>query len=166
MNQHIEIAEKKSKKAKDRLIPFSEYAVATFHRSENDDRTILTNIVNGLSNSEIPIIIPKHPRTKKMLRHFDLLTKLSKDKNILIMGPQGYLEFLLLMKHSRLIITDSGGIQEEATAPSICRSHSTTVIAQEIKTQCVTKFKPLSKNPYGDGFASKRIMHVLNRIRK
>lgn len=190
VNQHIEIAEKKSKKTKDRLIPFSEYVVATFHRSENvDDRKILANIVGGLINSEIPIIIPMHPRTKKMLRHFDLFTKLSKDRNILIVSPQGYLEFLLLIKHSRLIITDSGGIQEEATAPSICRKvivlRRTTerqeavkagfatlvplkkeLIAQQIKTQCSKKFVPISMNPYGDGFAAKRIMHVLDRIRK
>ena len=119
VNQHILIAIKKS--INNRAIPFSEFALATFHRAENvDDKHVLKNIVNGLLNSELPIVIPMHPRTKKMLIQFDLYRKLL-NRNIYITGPQSYLDFLFLMKRCNLIITDSGGIQEEATASAISK---------------------------------------------
>jgi UDP-N-acetylglucosamine 2-epimerase (non-hydrolysing) len=60
-----------------------------------------------------------HPRTKKRLQENNLLARMEKMKNVLILPPLGYLDFLVLMKNCSLIITDSGGIQEEATAPSI-----------------------------------------------
>ena len=56
-----------------------------------------------------------------MLVHFDLLEKLLKSENIHVISPQGYLDFLLLVKRSKLIVTDSGGIQEEVTAPAHTR---------------------------------------------
>jgi UDP-N-acetylglucosamine 2-epimerase (non-hydrolysing) len=186
VNQHIPIAEKKS--TDKGTIPLSRFVLATFHRSENvDDRKVLTNIVNGLLLTEIPIIISMHPRTKKMLRRFDLFQKLSKGKHIRITGPRGYLDFLLLMKASKLIVTDSGGIQEEATAPTIAKRvivlrRSTERqeavearfaklvnlkekdIAREIRKQWFTNKTPTSKSPYGDGFSSRRIIKILNGV--
>jgi UDP-N-acetylglucosamine 2-epimerase (non-hydrolysing) len=186
VNQHIPIAEKKY--SIKQLIPFTEYAIATFHRSENvDDRKVLTNIVNGLLKSELPIIIPIHPRTKKMLRHFDLQQKLLNAKNIHLTNPLCYLEFLLLMKGSRLIITDSGGIQQESTAPAICKRvlvlrHTTErqeaveagfaklinlkaqEITREIRNLWFKKAQRRFKSPYGDGSSSRRIIDILNKM--
>jgi UDP-N-acetylglucosamine 2-epimerase (non-hydrolysing) len=134
------------------------------------------------------MVLPLHPRTRKMLRRHSLFGKLSKSKNVFIMSPQGYLDFLLLMKRSKLIITDSGGIQEEATAPAIykkvlvlrrsterpeaVRSNFAKVISlkaedigRQIRKEWSKELKPTIKNPYGDGSASKKIMNILNRIR-
>jgi len=60
-----------------------------------------------------------HPHTKKRLRENQMLAQIEALTNVLVLPPLGYLDFLILMKNCRLIITDSGGIQEEATAPSI-----------------------------------------------
>lgn len=188
VNQHIQIAQKM---AGDQLqIPFSEYSLVTFHRSENvDDKKVLGRIVKGLLQSELPVVLPLHPRTNKMLRHFNLIQKLVKSKNVCVIPPQGYLNFLLLMKHSRLIITDSGGIQEEATAPAISKKvivlrHSTerpeavkahfaeliklkaNDISQAIIKEWSKKRKPVSSSPYGDGFSARRIMNVLSRFKQ
>lgn len=101
-------------------IASKEYALATFHRSENvDNHGALRAIVNGLVRTSIPIVIPLHPRTKKRLRSIGLYEELRAARNIQLMPPQSYLDFLVLMKSSKFLITDSGGLQEEATVPSI-----------------------------------------------
>jgi UDP-N-acetylglucosamine 2-epimerase (non-hydrolysing) len=115
--EHLPIAEKKSKiMAK---IPFKTFALATTHRAENvDDLSVLESFMNVFSESPIPIVYPIHPRTRKRLQENRMLAKMEALSNVLILPPLGYLDFLVLMKNCRLIITDSGGIQEEATAPS------------------------------------------------
>ncbi len=188
VNQHIQIAEKRN--SIKQLVPFSEYSLATFHRSENvDDKRVLSNIVTGLLKSDLPTIISMHPRTKKMLKHFLLYERLLRSKKIHILGPLGYLDFLMLMKRSTLIITDSGGIQEEATAPAICKKiivlrRSTERqeavktrfaklvklksedISHEIRKGWLKSVKPLLSSPFGDGFSSNRIIDILNKTRK
>jgi UDP-N-acetylglucosamine 2-epimerase (non-hydrolysing) len=71
------------------------------------------------SKSPLPIIYPMHPRTRKRLQENNMLSDIEALKNVLITPPLGYLDFLVLLKNCRLIISDSGGIQEEATAPNI-----------------------------------------------
>jgi UDP-N-acetylglucosamine 2-epimerase (non-hydrolysing) len=116
--QHLPIAEKKSKIME--KIPFETFALATAHRAENvDNVSILESFMEVFSKSPIPIVYPMHPRTKKRLQENNMLSQMEKLKNLLILPPLGYLDFLVLMKNCRLIITDSGGIQEEATAPAI-----------------------------------------------
>jgi UDP-N-acetylglucosamine 2-epimerase (non-hydrolysing) len=116
--QHLPIAERKSD-IMDK-IPFETYALATAHRAENvDNVSVLESFVDVFSKSPIPIVYPMHPRTKKRLEENNMLAKMEASKNVLILPPQGYLDFLVLMKNCKLIITDSGGIQEEATAPAI-----------------------------------------------
>jgi UDP-N-acetylglucosamine 2-epimerase (non-hydrolysing) len=118
VNQHLPIAEKKSTIME--KIPFKTFALATAHRAENvDDAGILESFMDVFSKSPIPIVYPMHPRTKKRLQENNMLAQMEKLKNLLIFPPLGYLDFLILMKNCKLIITDSGGIQEEATAPSI-----------------------------------------------
>ena len=94
--------------------------MATAHRAENvDEAAFLESFMEVFSKSPLPIVYPMHPRTKKRLQENNMLTEMEKMKNVLILPPLGYLDFLVLVKNCSLIITDSGGIQEEATAPSI-----------------------------------------------
>ena len=72
-----------------------------------------------LRSRHLPIVYPMHPRTRKRLQENGLLSKMEALENVLILPPLGYLDFLILERNCRLIITDSGGIQEEATAPQI-----------------------------------------------
>ena len=87
------------------------YALVTLHRAENvDDKDRLTAIIKGLGHYENPIILPLHPRTKKMMEGFGI----AMPQNIKIIDPVGYLDMILLEKHAALIATDSGGVQKEA----------------------------------------------------
>lgn len=118
VKQHLPLAEKKSNIMQ--KIPFKTYALATAHRAENvDDATVLESFMQVFSKAPLPIVYPMHPRTRKRLQENNMLHKMESLRNVLILPPLGYLDFLVLMKNSRLLITDSGGIQEEATAPDI-----------------------------------------------
>ena len=88
----------------------------TMHRAENvDDKTRVTNIISALKElSDMNIIFPIHPRTKKTLQDFGLFDELNNLDHIHIIKPIGYLDFLQLTSKSTMILTDSGGLQEEA----------------------------------------------------
>jgi UDP-N-acetylglucosamine 2-epimerase (non-hydrolysing) len=94
-----------------------DYALLTLHRPGNvDDRETFLNILNGLSEleSRCPIVFPVHPRTRRRIDDFGL--SLGTDGGrIVLTEPLGYLDFVCLMAHARLVVTDSGGIQEETT---------------------------------------------------
>jgi UDP-N-acetylglucosamine 2-epimerase (non-hydrolysing) len=101
-------------------VKFSEYAIVTFHRAENvEDPHILRDFIRILKNSPIPIVFPIHPRTKKRLQDYGMWSDVEDIPHLQVLLPQGYFEFLALMKNSRVVITDSGGLQEEATRPKI-----------------------------------------------
>lgn len=105
----------KHKELKDSL---GKYIFMTLHRPSNVDRKVtLDGIVTVLNRiaREIPILFPVHPRTNKMLHHFGI--ELS--KNIYQLPPLGFQESLYLWKDAKLVITDSGGMQEETTALKI-----------------------------------------------
>ena len=88
----------------------------TMHRAENVDvKERVTNIIEALKElDEMNIIFPIHPRTKNTLEKFGLFDELNNMKHVHIIKPLGYLDFLLLTSKSTLILTDSGGLQEEA----------------------------------------------------
>jgi len=87
------------------------YVLATLHRQENvDDRTRLANILQGFAASDIPIVMPLHPRTRRRLQEFGLSLPVS----VKVIDPVGYLDMVKLEKHATLIATDSGGVQKEA----------------------------------------------------
>jgi UDP-N-acetylglucosamine 2-epimerase (non-hydrolysing) len=95
-----------------------EYAVLTMHRPSNVDdpgmlRTLLATIAK--ISSRLPVIFPAHPRTRAMIEKFEL-DKILDVPEILLLPPMGYLEMLGLMKDARVVLTDSGGVQEETTA--------------------------------------------------
>ena len=181
--QHLPIAEKKSKILE--KIRFRKFALATAHRAENvDDSAVLKNFIEAFAEAPIPVVYPMHPRTKKRLRQNKVYAKMKKSGNVEILPPLGYLDFLVLMSKSGMIITDSGGIQEEATAPCIRK----TVLVIRLSTERpeaveagfaevvgVEKHEILramertldnpkelpEKSPYGDGKAAEKIVKVI-----
>ena len=88
----------------------------TMHRAENVDvRERVVNIIGALRElSDMNIVFPIHPRTKNTLENFGLFDELNNLEHVHIIKPLGYLDFLLLTSKSTLILTDSGGLQEEA----------------------------------------------------
>lgn len=101
-------------------VRFEEFALVTAHRAENvDDPAVLRNLVGILTRCPVPVIYPLHPRTKKRLKEQGLWEGLSQSRNVQITPPVGYFDFLVLMRNCEFILTDSGGIQEEATSPNI-----------------------------------------------
>lgn len=102
---------KKPKWIKDINIGDNGFVLATIHRAENTDNCKrLKKIIHGLSSSPIPVIIPLHPRTKQRLDGLDI--RLSSQLHIV--EPVGYLEMIWLESNSKVICTDSGGVQKEA----------------------------------------------------
>jgi len=92
------------------------YVLATFHRPSNvDDKEKLSQLINALNeiSKERKVVFPIHPRTTNNLESFDLSGILSDD--IIQLPPIGYIDFLSLTKNAELVVTDSGGIQEETT---------------------------------------------------
>lgn len=107
------IAEEKSTILEDLNLISKEYLVATVHRPSNTDNLdSLSSIVRALCKSDLPVVFPVHPRTKKCLKQYGLWEKL--DGSIKVVPPLGYLEMLKLTANARKILTDSGGVQKEA----------------------------------------------------
>ncbi len=92
------------------------YGVVTLHRPENvDNPEPLKSIVEALIQLEdLTLFFPVHPRAMKMLRAGGLLERLRKAKHLRLVDPVGYLEMLHLVKHAKIVFTDSGGLQKEA----------------------------------------------------
>lgn len=94
------------------------YTLVTLHRPSNVDvQENLTNLVTTLIeiSRNGPVIFPIHPRTRKMIDEFALGEKLRLQKDVVLCDPLGYLDFLCLLESAALVITDSGGIQEETS---------------------------------------------------
>ena len=183
----INIYSKISKKKSNLSIPSSDFILLTLHRSENvDNKKTLSSIIKGLINSNENIIFPIHPRTKKRLHEFSLYNKLNENKNIQMIDSVGYFEILELMKNCSFIVTDSGGIQEEATSPIIRKKvlvvRKTTDRPEAIESKLAEiiglKEKNISnsiiktmknpklnskKTPYGKGNASEKILKILKK---
>ena len=99
-----------------------DFATLTLHRPSNvDEKTALARILGALKQitRRIPIVFPTHPRTRKMIEELGLMDELENTRGIIMIEPAGYLDFLKLMSSSRLVLTDSGGIQEETTVLGI-----------------------------------------------
>jgi len=168
-------------------VPWESYALATFHRAENvDDPETLENMVRVLRESPMPIVLPLHPRTDLRLREYNLKDKLEKSNNVKLLPPAGYFDMLVLMKKSRLVLTDSGGIQEEVTSPVLkkrafvmrksterpeavaagyCKVVGTNAdkVLRELRKfvdNPEVKFKPC---PYGKGDSGDRIATILKK---
>jgi len=179
VNQNLELASSKSNILERLSLSTNGYFLVTCHREENvDHKDRLKNILESLElilqNYEHEVIFPVHPRTEKRLREFGL--KLS---DVRLIEPVGYLDFLKLEANAKLILTDSGGIQEEACImripcvtlresterPETVQAGSNIVAGLTPQTilaaveQMVNKNREW-KNPFGDGRAGERIAKV------
>src|SRR5215207_9691048 len=97
----------------------SDYAVVTLHRPSNVDQpATLRGILSALARvgERLPVVFPIHPRTRKNLAEFGLLEAHGGGGGVRLVEPLGYLDFLRLYSGARLVLTDSGGIQEETTS--------------------------------------------------
>lgn len=192
--RHLEIAKKKG---------FEEKALAdldienmdniitlTMHRAENvDDKKRVTSIVEALKELDgMNIIFPIHPRTKNTLKNFGLFDELNDMEHIHIIKPIGYLDFLQLTSLSSLILTDSGGLQEEAITldvPALTLRYNTErpetvtaggniLVGADKKAILENVDKIISnkefcekmknaKNPYGDGDAAIKTVNAIEK---
>ena len=170
----------------------SEFALATIHRPVNvDNRKNLLKVISILKKTlalveetepEFKILFPAHPRTKKMLGNFGLLREFRKMKNIIFTDPVGYTEFIGLLMQSKFVITDSGGVQEEATflkipcltlrdsfeRPETISLGSNTLcgldeklILKKVKEIISGKYKSFKIPKLMDGKAAKRIRKII-----
>ena len=188
--QNMEIARSKSKILQTLgLIPQT-YFVLTLHREENvDSAEILKSILEGIEQIarefDYKTIFPIHPRTKKRISDFKLLHILESNPKVQVIEPIGYLDFLLLLSHARLILTDSGGIQEECCIlkvpcvtlrdnterPETLRVGANSLGGTSPQTMLRSIHEMLAKdrtweNPFGDGTAGVRIVEVLCDVLK
>lgn len=111
VKQNVEIAKAKSKILNNLKIKSKEYVLLTCHRSKNvDNAESLSKIISLIAEVNKPVIWPIHLRTQKKIQEF----KIQLPSNIVILDPIGFSDFLMLENNAQFIITDSGGVQEEA----------------------------------------------------
>ena len=100
----------------------AEFAVLTLHRPRNvDNRDTLAGLMEAIVriSRRIRVLFPVHPRTRRNLEDFGLMAPLAANENLVLMPPLGYLAFLGLVCRAKMVLTDSGGIQEETTVLGI-----------------------------------------------
>lgn len=160
-----------------------DYLLLTLHRQENVDHDpFLQEIVRFLGQLDVDWLFPVHPRTRDRLEAAGLWARLTRLPRGHVVAPMDYLTFLAAMRYARVIVTDSGGVQEEATTPEIRRP----VIVLRASTERVPAivagfsvlarsdseilgglvndlswFRPTERSPFGDGHASELIVDAL-----
>jgi UDP-N-acetylglucosamine 2-epimerase (non-hydrolysing) len=181
--QNVKLAEKKSKLLEKLDLKKQKYFLATAHRQENvDDKNRFQNILTALQKLNqqynLPIIYPIHPRAYKKIKEFQLTTT-----GITLINPTDFLSFLQLEKNAKIVLTDSGGVQEETCILGIpCVTlRDNTERPETIKVgsniiagttpdkiiNCVSKMYAKSKtwnNPFGDGKTGEKIIKILKEV--
>jgi UDP-N-acetylglucosamine 2-epimerase (non-hydrolysing) len=161
------------------------YAVATLHRPSNvDDDSKLAGLIDALraTGRRLPIVFPVHPRTRARMERLGIE---GEDRALILLDPQPYVDFLSLLSAARLVLTDSGGIQEETTILGVpcltLRDNTERPITVELGTNrliggdfkaiaaavdSVLRVKPAAAMapPLWDGQASARIVAILERL--
>jgi len=188
LRQNLERARQSSVRA-DLGVAGGDYAVMTLHRPSNVDcRETFTGILDALESvtARLPVVFPVHPRTRKTIAELGLSERIGAMTNLRLVDPLGYLDFLNLYSGSRLVLTDSGGIQEETTALGIpcltLRENTERPITVELGTNVVVGTDPekivsaaaaalngagkkiAQQPPLWDGHTSERILDVLEEV--
>lgn len=142
--ENLQRADKESKIQRDLKLENQDYAVLTLHRPSNvDERQTFEQILKALETiaQKLPIIFPVHPRTKNRIAEFALDARIESNPNLRLIEPLGYLDFLRLYSKARLVLTDSGGLQEETTALKIpcltLRENTERPVTVTMGTNCV-----------------------------
>jgi len=180
VHQYVKIADKKASILKELGLEEKKYILVTAHRPSNVDEIVsLSNLLNGFEKIyekfKLPIIFPIHPRTEKMIKTLGL--KIPEGTNLI--KPVGFLECLQLEKNAKLILTDSGGVQEEAcilNVPSVTLRENTerpetldvgaSILAGNNSNKMLdAAIEMISKenkweNPFGDGKAAEKIINI------
>lgn len=161
------------------------YVLFTMHRAENTaNKDNMISIVRSFEKlKDHSIVFPIHPRTKKVLESYNLSKRLDNCKNVKVIDPVGYLEFISLLLNSKRVVTDSGGVQKEAyilSVPCITIRENTEWVetvnegwnvlaglnAKKI-IEYVNDWYPSSKKQkpiFGDGNTSKIIMDEIQKF--
>jgi len=181
IHENLEIAQRRAKAAgpAPALKP-KEYFLVTVHRPENvDNRARFASILEGLDEVArefgVPLVYPAHPRSLKMMGSFGL-----RPKNVRLTEPEDFLDFLRLESGAGLVLTDSGGVQEEACilgVPCVTLRDNTerpetlevgaNILAGVLPQNIVDCAKVMLGrhnswgNPFGDGKAARRIVHLM-----
>jgi len=190
--RHLKIAERKSNILSE-LEVSGDILTLTMHRAENvDNPERLKNIIDALLLMDnITVIFPVHPRTIKTLKKFGFYNKLKSAHHIKLTKPLGYLDFLLLLSKSKFVMTDSGGLQEEAITLNIpCMtlrynterpetiSNGGNILIGAKKHVILKTFNHIynnpdvyrrmknAKNPYGDGRSAAKILKAVLNFNK
>jgi UDP-N-acetylglucosamine 2-epimerase (non-hydrolysing) len=161
------------------------YAVLTLHRPSNvDDPAVLAKLLDVMEVvlADQPLVFPVHPRTRQKLADYGLAGRVAAQPNLHLVDPLGYLDFLKLMTHARVVLTDSGGIQEETTIlgvpcltlrenterPVTCTVGTNRLVGQQPERILAAYREVMSGRgssgrtpPLWDGGASARIVAVL-----
>lgn len=173
--------------SKSRIMPkFENFVLFTLHRAENvDAKPSLVSIIKSIISSKENFVFPIHPRTMKRLHEFGLYEKLEDAKNIQTFDSLGYFDMLELMKKCSFIVTDSGGLQEEATSPTIRKKvlvirkstdrpesvesglselvgTDTKKILSAIRRTSKDSRLPSTKTPYGNGQTAAKILKIIS----
>lgn len=186
--QNLEIAEERSDVLRRLGLEPRGYLLLTFHRAENvDAKERLAGALDAFeavaSRTGLPILFPIHPRTVKQLRRHGLEKRAAAITALRRIEPTGYLDMLLLEKYAALILTDSGGLQEESCffrvpcvtlrenterpetleiGANILAGTESSRVASAVERQLVVKRD--WRNPYGDGTTAKRIAQILDGL--
>ena len=159
------------------------YLLATLHRPSNvDEPNRLARTLNALLNIGMPVVFPMHPRTRDVAERAGLAPLLDR---LRVLPPAGYLDFLRLQAHAALVITDSGGVQEETTVLGVpCLTYRDNTerpvtithgtnrligtdpgrIVPEARAALASAPRDLRRPPLWDGHAAERIVAVLDRV--
>ena len=178
--QNLKIAEAKTSILSELGLQEGGYVLATAHRQENvDNKTRFSGIIKGLQAVGeafgMPVVYPIHPRAKKMLTQFGIDTS-----GLWLLEPLDYLAFLVLQSRAKLVLTDSGGVQEETCILSVpCvtlrdnteRPETLSVGANMLAgtdpecilaaAQTMVAMRRGWKNPFGDGTTAKKILNII-----
>jgi UDP-N-acetylglucosamine 2-epimerase len=173
------------RKTKDNLELDDEFLLITAHRQENvDNPYALKELVRHLSGLEGQCVYPIHPRTERRLKEYGI----TMPRNVKTVEPLGYFDFLNLLYHCSAVLTDSGGVQEEAMTlkkpcitlrenterwetvlmganrlfPLLNNQESLSNVVEEMRSRC-GQIRSL-KNPYGEGNTCQKVVEVIEKI--
>lgn len=169
-------------------VPLDRFALFTVHRQENvDEKDNLINLLKvlDLTSEHLRVVFPVHPRTRKMMKKFNLESKLALNNRVVLCEPLPYRQALWMIKNAKVVLTDSGGLQEESCifgTPCVTLRENTerpesvavgaNMVAGTNPDMVLRAFNEqlgladrqnyIWDNPFGDGLAAKRVADAVS----
>ncbi|EHQ92005.1 non-hydrolyzing UDP-N-acetylglucosamine 2-epimerase [Desulfosporosinus youngiae] len=176
---NLELAKEKSNILQTQGLNPKSYVLCTIHRAENtDDPARLTQILKAVSKISVPVVLPLHPRTRKIVHQLGLTSLLERVK---VLEPVGYLDMIALEANTLKLVTDSGGVQKEAYFAGVpcitMRDETEWVETVEVGWNCLTgadeekileaveRFAPPEHRPtiFGEGKAAEQFVEMMDK---